>query len=50
MIASGETRDMNTYATHPWSVAAGNAHYTVDGHAIFTPTAADNGKTIYIDN
>jgi len=50
MIASGETRDMNTYATHPWSVAAGNAHYTVDGRAIFTPTAADNGKTIYIDN
>jgi len=41
---------MNTYVTHPWSVSSGNAQYTVDGHAIFTPTAEDHGKTIYIDN
>ena len=49
-IAAGATRSQMTYATHPWSVAAGNGHYTVDGDAIFNPTGADDGRTIYIDN
>ena len=48
-IAAYQTKNMNTYATHPWS-ADGEGRITVDNAKIFVPEAADNGRTILIDD
>jgi hypothetical protein len=46
-IAAGGSMNMNTYATHPWSVQ-GTGNLAIDGDAIFVPEAGDNKRTLVI--
>lgn len=47
-IADGQTMQMYTYATHPWSATGSGGEYSVDGHDIFVPEAQDNDRVITI--
>jgi len=50
-INAGETKNMNTYATHPWKVTSrrASARFTVNDELVYIPVASDDGKTIIID-
>jgi len=43
----GQIMNMNTYATHPWSVT-GNGDFMVDGDDVFIPGTADRNRRISI--
>ena len=46
-LRPGQTMNMNTYATHPWSVK-GDGEYMVDGDDVFIPGTADRNRRISI--
>jgi len=50
-IKAGETKNMYTYATHPWKASSRRAssRFTVNDELVYIPVASDNGKTIIID-
>jgi hypothetical protein len=51
-IAAGQSKNMRTYATHPWKargVTNAGQKIELDGDAVFTPDAQDGGRVIHID-
>lgn len=47
-IEDGETMQMYTYASQPWSAAGSNGEYSVDGRDIFVTDARNSDKVITI--
>jgi len=51
-IAAGSSKQMLTYATHPWlarGVTNSGQRIELDGEKVFTPDAQDGGRVIHID-
>lgn len=48
VMLPGETKIVNTYVTHPWTVTSNYGPFEFGNSPVWNPTAADNGTTISV--